>query len=196
MKKKKNWTPSRQSRFAVSAAWTHELPAGCFATKSRSVCSVSPQTAAASPSLHPATNTPRRHDLFVSFGPNSKQTAAFPRPRAVSLPEPRTPLRPYRYELPFVTPGPPELHFYSGRHVRARVRLHLRRVTGNNNTEIGEGRENRRQCRPEMPDAATEYGGKCRRGAEFNDTLPPRGAFGKMTFYRLSDYVTRTTWWT
>lgn len=34
-----------------------------------------------------------------------------------------------------VTPGPPKLHFYSGRHVSARVRLHLRRVTGNNNND-------------------------------------------------------------
>lgn len=35
----------------------------------------------------------------------------------------------------FVTPGSTELHFYSGRHVRDRVRLHLRRVTENNNRE-------------------------------------------------------------
>ena len=35
----------------------------------------------------------------------------------------------------FVTPGSTELHFYSDRHVRDRVRLHLRRVTENNNTE-------------------------------------------------------------
>lgn len=35
----------------------------------------------------------------------------------------------------FVTPGSAELHFYSDRHVRDRVRLHLRRVTENNNTE-------------------------------------------------------------
>lgn len=35
----------------------------------------------------------------------------------------------------FVTPGSTELHFYSDRHVRDRVRLHLRRVTENNNRE-------------------------------------------------------------
>lgn len=35
----------------------------------------------------------------------------------------------------FVTPGSTELHFYSDRHVRDRVRLHLRRVTENNNNE-------------------------------------------------------------
>ncbi|KAJ4924411.1 hypothetical protein JOQ06_000651 [Pogonophryne albipinna] len=35
----------------------------------------------------------------------------------------------------FVTPGSTELHFYSDRHVRDRVRLHLRRVTENNNTK-------------------------------------------------------------
>lgn len=44
-----------------------------------------------------------------------------------------------RFLLPtrtrFVTPGSTELHFYSDRHVRDRVRLHLRRVTENNNRE-------------------------------------------------------------
>lgn len=52
------------------------------------------------PSLHPAPNTPRRHDLFVSFGPNpTRPTLRTP------LPEPRTPLRPYRYGLPSSLPG-------------------------------------------------------------------------------------------
>lgn len=54
--------------------------------------------------------------------------------RALSLFLPDTSLL-LPIQTPSVTPGPSELHFYSGRHVRDRVRLHLRRVTENNNTE-------------------------------------------------------------
>lgn len=56
---------------------------------------------------------------------------AFPHRRASSYPT----------QTLLVTPGPSELHFYSVRHVRDRVRLHLRRVTEDNNTE-NEGDEN------------------------------------------------------
>ncbi|KAL1282230.1 hypothetical protein QQF64_001033 [Cirrhinus molitorella] len=41
----------------------------------------------------------------------------------------------YPTQTRLVTPRPPELHFYLVRHVRDRVRLHLRRVTEDNNTE-------------------------------------------------------------
>lgn len=112
------------------------------------------------PSLHPATNTPRRHDLFVSLRAEPDQTDTF-RGAAPSLRAPDTAAS-LPILTPFVTPRPPELHFYSGRHVRARVRLHLRRVTGNNNTEIGEGRESRWRHQAETTDLATESGGKGR----------------------------------
>lgn len=90
-----------------------------------------PQTTADSPPSISAPNAPRRHDFFVCFEPNPTKTGSFygraPCVRAPvtapSLPE----------HTPSVAPRPPELHFYSGRHVRARVRLHLRRVTENNN---------------------------------------------------------------
>lgn len=72
-------------------------------------------------------------------------------------------------QTPLVTRGPPELHFYSGRHVRARVRLHLRRVTGNNNTEIGEGRESRWRHWPETNEGSTMTVGKYRVEAKNND---------------------------
>ncbi|TNN52621.1 hypothetical protein EYF80_037199 [Liparis tanakae] len=50
--------------------------------------------------------------------------------------EPRAPSTSFTWvKTRFVTPGSTELHFYSDRHVRDRVRLHLRRVTENNNTE-------------------------------------------------------------
>lgn len=96
-------------------------------------------------------------------------------------------------QTPFVTPGPPELHFYSGRHVRARVRLHLRRVTGNNNTEIGEGRESRWRRWPEMNEVLTETAGKRRGAADHNDTPLPRGPFGKRTKYFTSSSVLTIT---
>jgi len=78
-----------------------------------------------------ACNNYSRHDLFVSNGPNPNQTympfgtSPFPPDTCLLLP----------IQTPSVTLEPSELHFYSGRHVRDRVRLHLRRVTENNNTE-------------------------------------------------------------
>lgn len=121
------------------------------------------------PSLHPATNTPRRHDLFVSFGPNpTRADRHFARPRGVNSKAPDTATS-LPILTPRVTPRPPELHFYSGRHVRARVRLHLRRVTGNNNTEIGEGRESRWRHQAETADSAAETGGKSREETNLND---------------------------
>lgn len=132
------------------------------------------------PSLHPATNTPRRHDLFVSLRAEPDQTDTF-RGAAPSLRAPDTAAS-LPILTPFVTPRPPELHFYSGRHVRARVRLHLRRVTGNNNTEIGEGRESRWRHQAETTDLATETGGKGRREPDRDDDrCDVRIFFGKMS---------------
>lgn len=96
-------------------------------------------------------------------------------------------------QTPFVTPGPPELHFYSGRHVRARVRLHLRRVTGNNNTEIGEGRESRRRHQSEMTDLGTKKGGKRRGEADHNDALLLCEAFGKWTTFYKQQFMSSLT---
>lgn len=78
---------------------------------------------------------------------------------------------PLPIQTPFVTPRPPELHFYSGRHVRARVRLHLRRVTGNNNTETTGGQGSGRRHEPNTSDLWTEEDGKCRGEADYNDTV-------------------------
>lgn len=55
---------------------------------------------------------------------------------------------------PSVTPKPSELHFYSGRHVRDRVRLHLRRVTDNNNDTLGTEETERRSQRAAEPSRA------------------------------------------
>lgn len=54
---------------------------------------------------------------------------------------------------PSVTREPSELHFYSGRHVRDRVRLHLRRVTDNNDT-LGIGETESRSERAPQPSLA------------------------------------------
>lgn len=61
---------------------------------------------------------------------------------------------------PSVTREPSELHFYSGRHVRDRVRLHLRRVTDNNNDTLGTGEPESRSeqaPRPSMAEVCTEF---------------------------------------
>lgn len=80
---------------------------------------------------------------MISLFPSSRTSGFCGRLRSLQPPDIFSSL-PIRTS--FVTPGPPELHFYSGRHVRARVRLHLRRVTGNNNTEIGEGGRGRQMA--------------------------------------------------
>lgn len=84
------------------------------------------------PSLHPAINAPRRHDLFVSSGLAPKRPT--PSTPASHLQKPRH-TRSLPTQALVVAPGAPKLHFYSGRRVSARVRLHLRRVTGNNNND-------------------------------------------------------------
>ncbi|GAA6088379.1 Krueppel-like factor 7 isoform X1 [Tachysurus ichikawai] len=58
---------------------------------------------------------------------------------------------------PSVTREPSELHFYSGRHVRDRVRLHLRRVTDNNNDTLGTGETESRSEAAPLPRIAEVY---------------------------------------
>lgn len=84
---------------------------------------------------------------------------------------------------PSVTREPSELHFYSGRHVRDRVRLHLRRVTDNNNDTLGTGETESRSERAPRPSAAEAR-------AELTDRhtkIAEEGASASGTARRLSE---------
>ncbi|KAJ8415066.1 hypothetical protein AAFF_G00007640 [Aldrovandia affinis] len=107
---------------------------GCVNTLRFPRVSRSPLPASSVTSPPTACNKPAAAMISL-FHPGRIQQHSLPHRNLPCLPLAPDTCFPLPIQTPSVTPGPSELHFYSGRHVRDRVRLHLRRVTENNNTE-------------------------------------------------------------